>query len=114
MRISDWSSDVCSSDLQQKVLGDKRIQRRNVVKTYFLLFLYLGLYACILLFGNSTPLLFLCYIFLGFSMIMLFINAFHDAAHGSVLDRKSVASGRSVSVRVGLVGGRIIKNKKKN
>src|SRR3546814_17761200 len=68
MRISDWSSDVCSSDL--------------------LLFLYLGLYACILLFGNSTPLLFLCYIFLGFSMIMLFINAFHDAAHGSVFKKR--------------------------
>src|SRR5690606_8241340 len=62
-------------EVQEKVLGDKRIQRRNVIKTYFLLFLYAGLYACILLFGNSTPLLFLSYIFLGFSMIMLFINA---------------------------------------
>ena len=75
-------------EVQEKVLGDKRIQRRNVVKTYFLLFLYVGLYACILVFGNSTPLLFLFYIFLGFSMIMLFINAFHDAAHGSVFKKR--------------------------
>jgi len=75
-------------EVQERVLGDKRIQRRNVVKTYFLLFLYLGFYTCILLFGNYTPLLFLFYILLGFSMIMLFINAFHDAAHGAVFKKR--------------------------
>src|SRR3546814_18402964 len=27
MRISDWSSDVCSSDLRQRILKDRRIGR---------------------------------------------------------------------------------------
>src|SRR5690606_17816646 len=53
-------------EVQEKVLGDKRIQRRNVIKTFFLLALYFSCYAGILLFGNHTPLLFLFYIFLGF------------------------------------------------
>src|SRR5690606_15052881 len=75
-------------EVQEKVLGDKRIQRRNVIKTYLLLFLYVGFYSCILIFGNYTPLLFLFYILLGFSMIMLFINAFHDAAHGAVFKKR--------------------------
>lgn len=37
--------------------------------------------------GNSTPLLFLFYILCGITMIVLFINAFHDAAHGALFKK---------------------------
>src|SRR3546814_19062736 len=37
MRISDWSSDVCSSDLHQilVILAEKRAQQVRAVKGYF-------------------------------------------------------------------------------
>ncbi len=75
-------------EVHEKVLTNKRIQRRNIVKSFLLLILYFTFYAGILLLGNYTPLLFLCYILLGFSMITLFINAFHDAAHGAVFAKR--------------------------
>lgn len=75
-------------EVQQNVLGDSRIQRRNIIKSFMLLGAYCIFYSCILLFGNNTLLLFVCYVFLGFSMITLFINAFHDAAHGAVFKNK--------------------------
>src|SRR5690606_10582575 len=49
---------------------------------------YFVLYACILIFGSSTFLLFIFYILLGWSTIVLFINAFHDAAHGAVFKNR--------------------------
>src|SRR3546814_15883685 len=77
MRISDWSSDVCSSDLGQQgiVDGSAHFRRQGVERL-----------------GPVEP----------------------DAAdaifdEGQNLDRKSVVSGKSVSVRVDLGGRRIIK-----
>lgn len=70
------------------MLGNPKIQRWNVAKSFLLLAAYLVFYACILVFGNHTGLLFLFYVLLGFSMITLFINAFHDAAHGAVFKKK--------------------------
>ncbi len=75
-------------EVQEDVLGDLSLQRKNVIKSYALLFTYFILYFCILLFGNFTFFLFLFYILLGWSTIVLFINAFHDAAHGAVFKSK--------------------------
>src|SRR3546814_13492433 len=80
MRISDWSSDVCSSDLAERIalswtpvplIVAKRCRRVNDAHT-----------------AGPAP------------------------RHGP--DRKSVVSGKSVSVRVDLGGRRIIKKKKRN
>lgn len=75
-------------EVQENVLGDHSIQRKNVIKSFALLFLYFLFYSCTLLFGYSIFLLFLFYILLGWSTIVLFINAFHDAAHGAVFKSK--------------------------
>src|SRR3546814_17186414 len=108
MRISDWSSDVCSSDLLASStqrpsrpfarltslpwLGGQRKRRHHA---------FAG-------FGVADRRL---------SFLLHFLHA-HDALHRQVqgagvaeLDRKSVVSGKSVSVRVDLGGRRI--NKKK-
>jgi linoleoyl-CoA desaturase len=75
-------------EVQENVLQDKSIQRKNIFKALLLLFLYCAFYACILLFGNNTPALFTFYILMGFSMIILFVNSFHDAAHDAVFFSK--------------------------
>ena len=71
-------------EVEEKVLNNKALHRRNVAKALLLLMVYGLSYAGILLFGNNTQLLFLFYILCGFTMIVLFINAFHDAAHGAL------------------------------
>jgi linoleoyl-CoA desaturase len=75
-------------EVHENILNDKSIQRQNIVKSFALLFAYFILYFCILFFGNSLVLLFLFFILLGWSTIVLFINAFHDAAHGAVFKNK--------------------------
>src|SRR3546814_16121303 len=87
MRISDWSSDVCSSDLH-------------------------------LLFPGAEPLISPCpshlqvhHVTIGFNQAIA--HFIHRAERQVGLlhrqDRKSVVSGKSVSVRVDLGGRRIIK-----
>src|SRR3546814_446169 len=71
-------------EVHDNILTDQSIQRLNIIKSFALLIAYFLIYACILIFGNSTVLLFIFYILLGWSTIVLFINAFHDAAHGAV------------------------------
>src|SRR3546814_16372863 len=71
MRISDWSSDVCSSDLSVHPEGVKFVVIAAVIC------------AALAFFGWET--------------------------HAWPIDRKSVVSGKSVSVRVDLGGRRIIK-----
>lgn len=75
-------------EVQEKVLANKNIQRKNIAKALFFLFLFVAFYSCILLFGNNTNLLFLFYFLMGFSMIVVFVNSFHDAAHGAVFFNK--------------------------
>src|SRR3546814_17802752 len=94
MRISDWSSDVCSSDLvvatdlMQAQLGAIEIQRRVDV-------------------GHPDH------------GVQVFHAGFPSSIRRSAgvwpaaRDRKSVVSGKSVSVRVDLGGRRIIKNTRK-
>src|SRR3546814_14489850 len=100
MRISDWSSDVCSSDLvvrrpakrdrqaeppqagQQQVEPEQVFQRRL----------------------RGQPV---------FPRIVIAQPRLRAAERRAAPDRKSVVSGKSVSVRVDLGGRRIIKKKNK-
>lgn len=75
------------TEVNETVLQNSSLYLLNVVKSLGLLFLFFLFYGCILFFGNSTPLLFLFYILCGFTMIVLFINAFHDAAHGALFKK---------------------------
>src|SRR3546814_17730755 len=77
MRISDWSSDVCSSDLRQDAL-DRAVEPRRVAAGE------IGARGAVVR---------------------------HEERVADEGDRKSVVSGKSVSVRVDLGGRRIIKKK---
>src|SRR3546814_13357912 len=94
MRISDWSSDVCSSDL----LGQERLDRPDLGQGALKVLLHVvgerpqrGDVEDLGLVGQIRPLP-------------------EQGVDGR--DRKSVVSGKSVSVRVDLGGRRIIKQKK--
>src|SRR3546814_19809153 len=95
MRISDWSSDVCSSDLGREI---EEGQERLAV-----------LYQAFGGLGILDP------VFLDEDLDGGFrrrpVRCVEHLAQ-IVLDRKSVVSGKSVSVRVDIGGRRIIKNKK--
>src|SRR3546814_11704867 len=104
MRISDWSSDVCSSDLPSCGSG-ARIRRR-----------YRAFQAPAHV-RRTTPLPHDCTADArqgGYGICRGCPDA-EAALSGnplSYVDRKSVVSGKSVSVRVDLGGRRIIKKKK--
>src|SRR3546814_19150414 len=88
MRISDWSSDVCSSDLETRawtiVRGTKAPQAAGVIHTDF-----------------------------ERGFIRAFTIGYDDYIQFKGEDRKSVVEGKSVSVRVDLGGRRSIKKKNK-
>lgn len=75
------------NEVNEKVLKNKTLYRLNIIKSLGLLALFFFFYGCILYFGNNTSLLFLFYILCGFTMIVLFINAFHDAAHNALFKK---------------------------
>lgn len=75
-------------EVQEKVLSNKKTQRNSIIKSFALLVLYFAFYAGILVLGNRTSWLFVFYILMGWNMIVLFINAFHDAAHGAVFKKR--------------------------
>src|SRR3546814_12674425 len=95
MRISDWSSDVCSSDLSSDIAliraGEPLIRSQGLVAGYQV----------------RVPMVDVNAIGAGGGSM-----AWIDGA-GGLRDRKSVVWGKSVSVRVDLGGRRIIKKKKK-
>lgn len=74
-------------EVQETIIGDPKFMRQNVAKTILLVLLYFAFYACILLFGNNIFTLYIAYMFTGFSMMVLFINAFHDSVHGSLFSK---------------------------
>lgn len=74
-------------EVNDTILENDSLYRLNIIKSIGLLVLFFLFYAGILFFGNSTPLLFLFYILVGFTMIVIFINAFHDAAHGALFKK---------------------------
>lgn len=71
-------------EVNEKVLKNESLYRLNVLKSIGLLMVFFLFYGCVLYFGDSLPLLFLFYILSGITMIVLFINAFHDAAHNAL------------------------------
>src|SRR3546814_17834144 len=105
MRISDWSSDVCSSDLSKRTFRRACIQiglgqmvdgRYTGPSAYNLRHTA----ASIALREGRTP-------------VEVATLLGHAAPSNTLRDRKSGVSGKSVSVGVDLVGRRIIKKKKK-
>src|SRR3546814_17759558 len=92
MRISDWSSDVCSSDLAPLII------RGAPVGVLHLLSTQAGAYS-----ERHTSLI---------DQIAIYVASAFNNASLTRRDRKSVVSGKSVSVRVDLGGRRIIKKKK--
>src|SRR3546814_18566018 len=113
MRISDWSSDVCSSDLELQ--QHPPLSKTGIAQKWL----------CPLIFSNS-PRPIRRTSSSGKSRIWGLAPKSLDTGRlsqsvGSKLptkmnrqsrDRKSVVSGKSVSVRVDLGGGRIIQKKK--
>src|SRR3546814_18891826 len=100
MRISDWSSDVCSSDLHFEVKLALRFER--FITIHRLDFLLER--RCV-----EVPCEFCC----SFHFQDL-LGELTCPRHAALIDRKSVVWGKSVSVRVDLGGTRIIKKKQKN
>src|SRR3546814_11797875 len=98
MRISDWSSDVCSSDLYSP--DAKR-----------------GFCGSFLEFGTLAGFSFGALLMLGFSLGLGEATMYDWGwripffVAGPMGDRKRVVSGKRVSVRVALGGRRIIKKK---
>src|SRR3546814_10488230 len=93
MRISDWSSDVCSSDLNSGVVLESAPGCLAVAKSRTAALHQLHLLADRLNQGFYWPIL-------------------REVCRGAgIKDRKSVVEGKSVSVRVDLGGRRIINKK---
>src|SRR3546814_13850302 len=95
MRISDWSSDVCSSDL-----GDSGVLHSGAVFR-FTHALHGGRHLALL--DHSS---------VGRGLFRVFRDHRGRDAVLQTRDRKSVVWGKGVSVRVDLGGSRILKKKK--
>src|SRR3546814_17847138 len=113
MRISDWSSDVCSSDRPEfdqigVFLGNARpipgLLRRDRIHAHLHL---LDLAPHLPLRPVQYDLEAVC------AILQRHVDEF-IAAVAIRADRKGVAQGKSVSVRVDLGGGRTLKKKNKN
>lgn len=74
-------------EVRENVLKNTSLYRLNIIKSFGLLVVYFVFYGCILWYGNNTLLLFTFYIGCGVVMIVLFVNAFHDAAHGALFKK---------------------------
>src|SRR3546814_11659416 len=109
MRISDWSSDVCSSDLEprsESVLRD--VLRGKVQLDTRLQDQSLGDALVIIAFEPTEQITLVAQEQGAFDLEQIGREPFEADR-----DRKSVVSGKSVSVRVDHGGRRIIKKKKK-
>src|SRR3546814_12977470 len=102
MRISDWSSDVCSSDLFRSIpsaMPNLRSYSCRAKSTYathcFVQFLNLGEAGALDGCGDD----------------LRYAVAAFDGERFVSIDRKSVVLGKGVSVRVDLGGRRLIKKK---
>jgi linoleoyl-CoA desaturase len=71
-------------EVQQEILANTSLHRFGILKAWFLLATYVACYAAILAFGNNTFLLYFFYALTGITMIVLFVNSYHDAVHGSL------------------------------
>jgi linoleoyl-CoA desaturase len=75
-------------EVQLNVLNNSKYERQLLIKSMLFLMLFFIFYNCILQFGNNLSLLFLFYILTGLTMILVFLNAFHDAAHGALFKNR--------------------------
>src|SRR3546814_12549555 len=114
MRISDWSSDVCSSDMAEEALHEQAQQepvpqpgRLEVPESFA---------AAVALVREQGEGILANHLMDDVHLVRYEPGRVElrvtDAAPAN-LDRKSVGSGQSVAVSVDLGGGRIIKKKKK-
>src|SRR3546814_12327253 len=106
MRISDWSSDVCSSDLCFKRLSCTQADRPFRCLRYVLA---TAVHRAADAVHDEAA--------IGIAGMEIadscrYLHAFPRPGGAFELDRTSVVSGKSVSVRVDLGGRRIIKKKK--
>src|SRR3546814_10999176 len=117
MRISDWSSDVCSSDLRnrRRSLHDHQSRRQNgrhPAPNNRHIFRRRNYPAypcrprCGVLYQNSCPVS-------HFRFVPIRSGLSDGRTSYNTRDRKSVVYGTSVSVRVGLGGRSLMKKKKK-
>src|SRR3546814_19035540 len=114
MRISDWSSDVCSSDLLERagISAGSSLGGHAVIGIVLACFTVLALFV-VDRFGRRPVLLTGCAgaaVALALTGICFAIGV-TDGAVIIALARKSVVKGKSVSVRVDHGGRRIIKKK---
>src|SRR3546814_14654733 len=113
MRISDWSSDVCSSDLLDAQAGSALSNMRMSCRTLSRLPKHWAVASAP--WGRwSHPRLCLTVLMATSRTAPCIVQALAVLAKAvpSPYDRKSVGEGKSVSVRVDMGGRRIIKNKK--
>src|SRR3546814_20495595 len=112
MRISDWSSDVCSSDLGETVKhqngGYIDLTYTGAARSGADAFEEAGITPRDIQYAS---------IYDSFTITVLMLLedlGFCKKGEGGRLDRKSVVSGKRVSVRVDRGGRRIIKKKRRN
>ncbi|HEY0298304.1 MAG TPA: fatty acid desaturase [Arachidicoccus sp.] len=77
-------------EVKQNVLGNENIYRQNIAKVIVYALMFVLSYAGIFMFGNNAWWLFAFYILYGISMILIFVNAFHDAAHGALFKTRKL------------------------
>lgn len=78
------------AEVQSVVLDNPNLQRKNELKAIVLFIAYWLFYCLILRFGNYTICLFTFYILTGVTMIVLFVNNIHDAAHNCAFRNKKL------------------------
>src|SRR3546814_4533947 len=104
MRISDWSSDVCSSDLPLTTTM-LSVPGANTVRGYS----FFGDSYVYVLFEDGTDL------YWARSRVLEYLSQVQSRLPAAAKpDRKSVVQGKSVSVRVYYVGRLPLQNKKAN
>jgi len=74
-------------EVQETILVNQTFRKFGIFKAWFLLVLYFCCYAGILFFGDNAALLYLFYVLTGLTMIVLFVNSYHDAVHGSLFHK---------------------------
>lgn len=78
------------AEVQKIVLDNIQLQKQNERKAVCLFLVYWFFYGLMLLTGNHAIALLLFYVLMGVTMIVLFVNSIHDAAHQSAFRNKKL------------------------
>src|SRR3546814_19430757 len=114
MRISDWSSDVCSSDLQFPVLEGNHAPsagRKNIVEAAEHAVRRRCIQGLAIIVDDPPAIADIVLVSLNQALVDIALIEL-SVAHECEQDRKSVVEGKSVSVGVDPGVGRTIKKKK--